>query len=201
LNHAQYCILNKQYSKEEYESLLPKIIEHMKKNSEWGEFFPMNISPFGYNEALVNVYHPKSKPEATQIGAKWQDNDYSLQSSADFYQPKDDIGEYAHSQEERNRLLEGVIKCEGSAKAFKIMPQELAYYLKYNIPIPSKHSETRYMELFRLRNPRKLHHRQCMCEQSGHDHSGRCPNEFETTYAPDRPEKIYCEKCYQKSVI
>ncbi len=27
-----------------------------------------------------------------------------------------------------------------------------------------------------------------------------CPNEFETSYAPDRPEIIYCEKCYQQEV-
>jgi hypothetical protein len=26
----EYCILNKQYTKEEYEILVPKIIEHMK---------------------------------------------------------------------------------------------------------------------------------------------------------------------------
>jgi hypothetical protein len=31
----QYCILNKQYTKEEYEELVPKIIEHMKKTGEW----------------------------------------------------------------------------------------------------------------------------------------------------------------------
>ncbi|MBI4653012.1 hypothetical protein HY750_02055, partial [Candidatus Kuenenbacteria bacterium] len=29
LRHKQYCILNKQYTKEEYEKLVPKIIEHM----------------------------------------------------------------------------------------------------------------------------------------------------------------------------
>lgn len=27
----EYCIFNKQYSKEEYEALVPKIIEHMQK--------------------------------------------------------------------------------------------------------------------------------------------------------------------------
>jgi len=28
-----------------------------------------------------------------------------------------------------------------------------------------------------------------------------CPNEFETTYAPGRPEIVYCEKCYQSEVV
>lgn len=31
LQNKSYCILNKQYTKEEYEVLVPKIIEHMKK--------------------------------------------------------------------------------------------------------------------------------------------------------------------------
>ncbi|MDP3976264.1 MAG: hypothetical protein Q8P95_05110, partial [bacterium] len=39
LHHKDYCILNKQYSKEEYEKLSRKIILHMKQTGEWGEFF------------------------------------------------------------------------------------------------------------------------------------------------------------------
>ncbi|HEY5714547.1 MAG TPA: hypothetical protein VIT68_04320 [Candidatus Gracilibacteria bacterium] len=35
----KYCIFNKQYSKEEYESLKAKIIEHMERTEEWGERF------------------------------------------------------------------------------------------------------------------------------------------------------------------
>jgi len=27
-----------------------------------------------------------------------------------------------------------------------------------------------------------------------------CNNEFETSYAPDKLEIIYCEKCYQREV-
>jgi len=53
--------LNKQYTKEEYEKLVPKIIEHMKKTSEWGEFFPASISPFGYEETAAMDYYPATK--------------------------------------------------------------------------------------------------------------------------------------------
>lgn len=28
-----------------------------------------------------------------------------------------------------------------------------------------------------------------------------CPNEFETTYTPDRPEIVYCEACYLAEVV
>ncbi|MBI4119570.1 MAG: hypothetical protein HY456_01835 [Parcubacteria group bacterium] len=31
----------------------------------------------------------------------------------------------------------------------------------------------------------------------GEDH---CPNEFETSYAPERSEIVYCEQCYNAEV-
>ena len=63
MKHQQYCILNKQYSKEEYEKLVPKIIAHMRKGGEWGEFFPAADSFFGYNETVAQEYFPLTKDE------------------------------------------------------------------------------------------------------------------------------------------
>ena len=42
LRGKQYCILNKQYSKDEYESLKAKLIAHMKETGEWSEFSRWN---------------------------------------------------------------------------------------------------------------------------------------------------------------
>ncbi|MDH4358697.1 MAG: hypothetical protein OEV37_01960 [Candidatus Berkelbacteria bacterium] len=201
LRGKQFCVFNKQYSKEEYEQLVEKIIKKMVEGGEWGEFFPFRLSPFGYNESLANDYHPKTKEEVKGIGAKWQDNDYSLKYDGPFYEPKDNIKDYIENEGERNKLLAGILKCEVSGKPFKLVPQELAFYFEQGVPIPRRHYDVRYKERFKMRNPKVLHHRQCVCEEQGHEHEGRCENEFETTYAPDRPEKIYCERCYQKSVV
>ena len=38
-----------------------------------GEFFPANISPFGYNETIANDYWPLSEQDATAQGFKWKD--------------------------------------------------------------------------------------------------------------------------------
>lgn len=200
LKSKQYCVFNKQYTRDEYEKLTSKIIEHMQKTGEWGEYYPSKLAPFGYNESLAILYFPKTKEEAIAAGFKWQDEEFSPQYDGPVYEPKDDIKDYIKSEEERQKLLAGVIKCEESGRPFKIMPQELAFYLQQGIPVPHKHYEVRFMERFSKRNSRKLNHRQCMCEQSDHGHEGLCKNEFETTYAPDRPEKVYCESCYQKSI-
>ena len=63
LRNKSYCILNKQYTCEEYEELVPRIIEHMMKTGEWGEFFPASLSPFGYNETVAQEYFPLSRKE------------------------------------------------------------------------------------------------------------------------------------------
>jgi hypothetical protein len=201
LRRKEYCILNKQYSKDEYEKKVAEIVSHMQKTEEWGEPFPPNISIFAYNESVAQVYYPKTKEEAQKLGAYWQDNNYEDGFTGDFYQPKDDILDYAKSEEETKKLIGGVIKCENSGRPFKVLPQELSFYIKNNIPIPVIHYSERYKELFALRNPRVLYKRRCDCEEPGHGHEGRCTNEFETTYAPDRPEKVYCEECYNKTIL
>ncbi len=63
LRDKKYCILNKQYTPEEYEKLVPKIIEKMIKDKEWGEFFSANMSPYGYNETITPIYYPLSREE------------------------------------------------------------------------------------------------------------------------------------------
>jgi len=200
LKNKSYCILNKQYMKEEYEKLVAEIIEQMIKDGEWGEFFSAWTAPFCYNETMARIFNPKTKEEALKTGACWQDNDYAMKYEGVAYIPEDEISKY-EDDELRTKLLGSVVKCEITGKAYKIMPQELAFYLEHNIPIPIRHYNERYKERFGLRNQRILYDRECMCEEKGHEHSGRCQNKFKTTYAPDRPEKVYCEKCYQDAII
>ena len=201
LKHKKFCILNKQYSEDEYNKLVPKIIEKMSQEKEWGEFFPLWASPFAYNETMANSFYPLSREKALSLDAKWQDEDFGLKYEGKIYQPEDSINEYKENESKRAELLGGIMKCEKTGLFFRVLPQELAFYLENQIPVPVKHYDTRFKERFSLINPRKLHHRQCMCEQNDHGHVGQCRNEFETTYSPDRPEKVYCETCYQKSIL
>lgn len=199
LKHAEYCIFNKQFSKEDYETEVAKIIENMKRAGEWGEFFPISQSPYGYNESLAQDIRPLTKEGAQKIGARWQDQDFYPDYRGEFYKPSA-ISEYESNQQKVDQALSGVLKCEISGKPFKLQAGELAFYIKNNIQIPNLHPDQRHINRSNHMNPLKIWHRQCMCEESGHGHEERCQNEFETTYAPNRPEKVYCEKCYQQSV-
>jgi hypothetical protein len=210
LRSKNYCILNKQYSKEEYEKLIPKIKEHMismpyidAKNRvyKYGEFFPAELSPFCYNETQAQDYFPTTKEKVLGIGYRWRDrknNEYKVTiKSKDLPLNLKDV---------TDSILNEVIECENLGTgaycrgAFKITKDELILYRKIGIPLPRFCFFCRHEKRLKQRNPLKLWHRSCMCQKEGHDHTGKCLNEFETSYAPERPEIIYCERCYQKEV-
>jgi len=191
LKRDEYCVLNKQYSKQEYEKLVLQILNNMKVPGEWGNFIPPDLATFGYNESIANDFWPMSRAEAKKLGYSWEDNDCSLQYSGVFYQPKDNTADYANDEQERKKLLSGVLKCQVSNRPFKILSQELVFYIKNNIPIPRISFFERHRERMRLRNPRQLFDRKC----------DKCKREMKTTYSLDRPEKVYCEECYRKAII
>ena len=208
LRSKQYCILNKQYTKESYLDLIEKIIEHMRKTKEWGEYFPGSVSPFAYNESMAQDYFPITKEQALNAGYTWHDRpdrDYEVTlTTADLPETlneiKDNISDEIIQCSSQNSSLEKekYILC---ASAFKITPLELTFYKMLNLPIPDKCFPCRRQDRFQLRNPRKLWHRSCMCVSSGHFHGeSKCDKEFDTAYSPDKPEIVYCEKCYQQEI-
>jgi hypothetical protein len=87
-------------------------------------------------------------------------------------------------------ILNWAIECEATKRPFRIIKQELDFYRKMKLPIPHLHPDERHRRRMALRNPRKLWKRPCM----------KCGKEMETTYAPERPEIVYCENCYLKEV-
>ncbi len=187
LKNSQYCILNKQYTKKEYETLLPKIVEHMKSAWEWWEFFPMRLSLFTYNESLAQEYFPLTKEQAISKGWKWKDENDQVPDVKKIVSAEklpDNINDIPDD------ILNWAVKCEVSKRPFKIIPQELKFYREHNIPIPHLHPDERHKARKKLRNPRKLYDRKCM----------KCEKDIQTTYSPDRSEIIYCEECYLEEV-
>lgn len=187
LNKTEYCILNKKYSAEEYKKLKEKIIAKMKKDGEWGEFFPANLSPFGYNESKANLFYPLTKEQVLTKGWNWkeeEDDDELSKKEVSDYQIPDDI------KEVEAKILDKVLNCEECGGNYKLIKQEFDFYKKKELAIPRKCFRCRYFELFNLRNPRKLWQRKC----------DKCAKELQSTYSPDRPEKVYCQECYQKEI-
>ncbi len=215
LSKKNYFILNKQYEKDQYLELVERIKQHMidmpyidKKGREYkyGEFLPFEFSPHGYNETLAFDFFSSDENKSESMGYNWSlIKDKNYQTTIDENNLPDSI------LETNDSILNEIISCSHSkincnhqcTKAFKIVPDELLLYRKMNIPIPKNCPNCRHYERLPIfMQPLKLWHRSCMCDMHGHFHrEGHCENQFETSYAPERPEKVYCEQCYQAEVL
>ena len=183
MQQAQYCILNKQYTKEEYEALVPRIIEHMKKTGEWGEFFSMPMSSHGYNRSSAQMYYPLTKEQVLAQGLVWDDYDAprpQVQKILDASNIPDNIKDVSDD------ILSAAIECEVTKKLFKITPKELKFYRQQKVPLPRRYPDQRHLDRFSLRNPRKFWNRNC----------SKCQKSLWTTYSPEITEKVLCEPCY-----
>ncbi|MEK6905422.1 MAG: hypothetical protein AABX24_03390, partial [Nanoarchaeota archaeon] len=184
LRQKKYCILNKRYSKEEYEELVPKIIKHMNDRPyistrkdpstgsgqvyKYGEFFPPELSPFCYNETIAQEYFPLTKEEALKQGYKWKEKEernYVIDIKNknipnDIKEVEDDIvGKVIEC--EHHSKNEHPASCGASCtEAFKIIESELQFYRRMNLPLPHLCPNCRHYQRLKQRNPLKLWHRQ-----------------------------------------
>jgi hypothetical protein len=183
LKHAEYAIFNKKYSKEEYEVTLQKLIDHMKKTGEYGEFFPIKFSPFHYNSTEAQENYPLAKDECLAKGYQWKEKnkqDYQPQ----IYKIPDEIKNVGGD------ITKEILACSDCGRNYKILIQELKFYMNLGLAVPRKCFYCRHKDRMALKNSRKLYERKC----------DKCGIDIRTTYSPDRPEKVYCEKCYLKEV-
>ncbi len=184
LKQTQYAILNRPYSKEQYELLVPQIIEHMRKTGEWGEFFPQWLSPFGYNETVAAEYFPLSRAEVIAKG--WNYRDEPLPGVyGEIAIPWNMVTSLLESVSEE--LLGKIFCCETSGKNFRYTKGELALYKKLKVLPPKNCFDARYRRRFERRNPRKLVERECL----------QCGETILSSYAADRPEQVVCERCFR----
>ena len=196
LKNKKYCIFNKQYSEIEYREIIEKIKEQMDKMPyidkkgrvyKYGEFFPTELSPFEYNTSVVNEYFPLTREQAFEEGYAWDDTaktEYEVNITAS--ELPDSI------KDAEDNIVSKLIACNKCKKAYRIIKSELDFLRKEELPLPRLCVDCRYAERISQRNEAFLFHRHCMKEG--------CTNEFETSYAPDRPEIVYCENCYSNEV-
>lgn len=216
LKKKEYCIFNQQYTKEEYEVLRQRIVEHMSampyvdkggRTYRYGEFFPAEHAPFGYNISLAMEHFPLTKEEALAQGYAWQESghaEHEITMRAD--QIPDAI------EDTPDTIAQEIIQCAECAKAYRIIPMELAFLKSEKIPVPRTCVDCRHNERIAQRSKAFLYHRACDCSGisssngaynnlAGHVHGKHsCPIEFETAYPPDDPRIIYCHDCFYAEV-
>ncbi len=221
----QYCILNKQYSKEEYEALHSRILEQMRSmpyidakgnTYSYGEFFPSEISPFNYRETMAQMYFPLTQAEVVAQGFNGKHFDEAKHYDISIDAP----GLPDNIKDVRDSITDEIIGCvhrgtcgEQCTTAFRITPTELEFYRHMGLPLPRLCPNCRHYARLSDGPGLDFFERQCMClgqsskeghyrNLSVHAHGVHpCTNTFETAYALDRRETVYCEQCYQAETV
>lgn len=198
LRNASYCIFNIQYTKHEYETLVPKIIAHMQDAWERWEFFDASLSPFWYNETVAQEYFPLTRDEALKRWYTRQDNSYDpiipphVKTLSWDGIPRD-------MSNINDDILKSILICESSWRPFRIIKQELEFYRKHSLPLPRKHPDVRHAERLEKRPWRSLFLRSCDgCHQ---EMLSVYPKRNDDSIHHPNDEVVLCEDCYQKEVF
>lgn len=133
LVNKKYCIFNKQYSKEEYEVLREKIISHMKKTGEWGNFFPGHFAPNPYQESFSGFHFPLKKPG--DLG--FRDADPAERKSvktAEIDAIPDSFKEL--NAEKEKWLTKQIFWDETYQRSFQITRKDIDFAKKMKVPLP-----------------------------------------------------------------
>ncbi len=180
LYRKEYCILNVQYTKSEYEELVPKIIAHMRTTKEWGEFLPVAFNPMPHNRSIAHRFYPITEQEAKNEGYAWYEED--IRDFPDII--------------EASALPDGLpvtdapitVKSLFSGRPFRITAQEIGKYREFNVPLPRQSYEERMNERAQKLGGLRLFERSC----------AKTGKAILTPYPPDSPYIIWDREEYEK---
>ncbi len=188
LTRKSYCILNKQYTKETYLQALAQIIPAMVINKEWGEFFPMELALFSYDETPAQDQYPLSQKQAQQRGARWFEHEMPRPEVAQIVEASSLPDSFDGACRD---LSNCAIRCAESGKAFRLTKMELAFYRDHGLALPRLHPNLRIERLMRHRQPFNLWQRKC----------AHCGELTDSAYEPENTLHIWCEKCYNEDAL
>ena len=137
LRQKKNCILNKEYSKEEYERFKKHIIESL--GDYYGSAPPFYLAPFTYQDSAYRDYEEMTREEVEKIG--WVYGEEEKTEGGD-YRSISEIPDVNNGGDE----IERVYKCEVSNKPFKIIKHEINLLKRIGAPLPRKHHDVRFAE-------------------------------------------------------
>ncbi|OGY88073.1 MAG: hypothetical protein A2233_02560 [Candidatus Kerfeldbacteria bacterium RIFOXYA2_FULL_38_24] len=184
LRNKSFCIFNKQYNKKDYLALKKKIVDKMRVDGTYGEFFSPRDNLFCYNESPAQLHHPLTKEEVMERGWQWKETSARQYSPSTIQQLPNDIREVPDDTSKE------ILVCDTCRKNYKIIVQELDFYRKLNIPLPRSCFFCRHKDRIKTRNPYILRDTECQ----------KCNKKIQTSYPKELNKIIYCKDCYQKVV-
>ena len=185
IRNKEYCIFNKQYDKETFDAMRKKIIAQMK--GEYGEFFPMTLSPHAYNDTFAHMFFPLTKEAVVGNGLHWFESPvHEYQTTLNADQLPD------HIRDATDEILKEVIKCMTCSRGYRVTQHEFQFLKHYNFPLP------RRCPFCRIEEKLKIWVRQMTLIDRICD---KCGVAFRIPYTKEYAPVVYCKKCYFAEVI
>jgi hypothetical protein len=186
LRKKKYCILNKQYTKEEYESLKGKIIEDMKARGEYGQFPSYSLGLVPYNLSTASIYFPEvSKEYVLEHGGYWDEGKEKTSEGM----PTSEIPDSIHDLDES--FSKQALICPVTGWRFNISADELSFLKRMNIAAPRVHFDVRTKERMQKLAPSNAEQYSCVF----------CSKDINAYYPKVWGyERVACEECYLKEI-
>jgi len=188
LVNQEYCIFNKKYSKEKYEELREKIIIHMKKMGEWGEFFPGYFAPNPYNESYAG-FQFSVVPEKTFQFKMSEPIEKISMKTAEMKDIPDSCELLTRDQEKW--LMGQVFWDSACERPFQIQAADIEFSRRLKTPLPHSYYINRIQDNFKWM-PFVGELRKTICAKSG--------NEIFTNWPKEYDKRILCEEEYLRIV-
>lgn len=197
LTQKRFCILNKQYSEDEYWKLLDKIKCDMLDRKEYGEFMPFVFGSHPYIDSCATEDLEISKDEFEKV-IEAENHYYGTKRKSilgygeQLLKVDENAYEFCSDEDSwsDDKILNTIFASIQTRKPYKIQKQELEFYKKKKLPLPRLHPEERQWDRLYLRGKRKLH--QIICPD--------CGKKTLSAYPDDFPGIAVCHNCYLKRV-
>ena len=186
LRKKKYCILNKQYNKEEFENLKNKIIFNMKERGEYGKFLPYSMGLGDYNLSVAIVYFPDiKKEEIISRNGYWSEEDLSSQDGISSLKLLDSI------LDTKPEVTSQALICPETHFRFNISQAEYEFHKRKNFALPRLHFDLRMLKKARKTAVLKSYPYKCFY----------CGKDINAYYPPEWGyQKIACEECYKQNI-
>lgn len=184
LKNREFCIFNVQCNEQEYHRLFTLWKKNMVQRGEWGHFFPIENSPFCYDESVAGDFFPLSRAEILNRG--WRAVGGAMGSA------EEEKSTASHERQGQSRQGDpDVGQCKTCQQHYRIVPAERKLCSQFGVPYSLQCPDCRLSEKLHTRNPYSLQERSCL----------NCKREILTNLSPSAAPSVWCENCFIATVF
>ena len=143
LKNKEFCIYNKQYTKETRYETVNQIFSKMEAEWTLWCFFPGSLCPFNFNDSAASLIEDFSKEEVVADGFMWREEELKV-DIPDWMDVVETTELWSYESRDSWRvvidpaILKKVIRDE-KGNSYRVIKLEYDFLMKYGLPLPRKH--------------------------------------------------------------